>query len=637
MIRFFLFIYRPRHSMRKKALPRNEVVHALLAYKDALRNIGVFSAVINLLMLVPSLYMLQIYDRVLQSRSETTLWMLSGITLGLYAFLSVLEYVRSQIAIRIGSQLDMKLNRRVYTAAFETNLRRGDYMAGQALSDLTTLRQFFGGSTLFAFFDAPWFPIYLAVIFMFDFHLGLFALGGSLVLVALAVINERTSRAPLGEANALSLRSANSATTTLRNAEVIEAMGMLKPLQARWFRIHEAFLHKQSEASEKASVVGAWTKFARISLQSLVLGVGALLVLDNLITPGMMIAASILMGKTLSPVEGVIGGWKQWNAVKAAYGRLVALLDANPPRESTLSLPKPVGHLSVARLVVGAPGANVPVLKNLSFAMSAGEVLGIVGPSASGKSTLARVLVGVWPALAGEVRLDGADVYQWNKDELGASIGYLPQDIELFAGTVADNIARFGEVDSGAVVEAAKLAGVHELILLLPKGYGTELGEGGAGLSGGQKQRIGLARALYGSPSLIVLDEPNSNLDEAGEAALARAVALCRERGATVVMVTHRGSILATTTRLLVLRDGTAQAFGPTQEVLRAMQRVQQQQASGKPVLKPVQSDAGSAANEADGVDQDAAAVANQQGQVAPVAADAVSGHAAAGNIGKTQ
>lgn len=614
--------------MKKKALPSNEVVHALLVYKDAFRNIGVFSAVINLLMLVPSLYMLQIYDRVLQSRSETTLWMLSGITLGLYAFICMLEYVRSQIAIHIGTQLDIKLNRRVYTAAFETNLRRGDYVAGQALSDLTTLRQFLGGSTLFSFFDAPWFPIYLAVIFLFDFHLGLFALGGSLVLMVLAVINERISRAPLGEANALSLRSANTATASLRNAEVIEAMGMLKPLQARWFRIHEAFLNKQSEASEKASVVGAWTKFARISLQSMVLGVGALLVLDNLITPGMMIAASILMGKTLSPVEGVIGGWKQWSAVKVAYGRLVTLLEANPPRESSLSLPKPVGHLSVARLVAGAPGANVPVLKNLSFAMSAGEVLGIVGPSASGKSTLARVLVGVWPALAGDVRLDGANVYQWNKDELGASVGYLPQDIELFAGTVAENIARFGEVDSVAVVEAARLAGVHELILQLPKGYGTELGEGGAGLSGGQKQRIGLARALYGSPSLIVLDEPNSNLDEAGEAALARAIALCRERGATVVMVTHRGSILATTTRLLVLRDGTAQAFGPTQEVLRAMQQAQQQQARGKPALKPVQAEAGGAANEADGADAGAPA--------ALTAATATSDEVADGTNGKT-
>jgi len=614
--------------MKKKALPSNEVVHALLVYKDAFRNIGVFSAVINLLMLVPSLYMLQIYDRVLQSRSETTLWMLSGITLGLYAFICMLEYVRSQIAIRIGTQLDMKLNRRVYTAAFETNLRRGDYVAGQALSDLTTLRQFLGGSTLFAFFDAPWFPIYLAVIFLFDFHLGLFALSGSLVLIVLAVINERISRAPLGEANVLSLRSANTATASLRNAEVIEAMGMLKPLQARWFRIHEAFLNKQSEASEKASVVGAWTKFARISLQSMVLGVGALLVLDNLITPGMMIAASILMGKTLSPVEGVIGGWKQWSAVKVAYSRLVTLLEANPPRESSLSLPKPVGQLSVTRLVAGAPGANVAVLKNLSFAMPAGEVLGIVGPSASGKSTLARVLVGVWPALAGDVRLDGANVYQWNKDELGASVGYLPQDIELFAGTVAENIARFGEVDSVAVVESARLAGVHELILQLPKGYGTELGEGGAGLSGGQKQRIGLARALYGSPSLIVLDEPNSNLDEAGEAALARAIALCRERGATVVMVTHRGSILATTTRLLVLRDGTAQAFGPTQEVLRAMQQTQQQQARGKPALKPVQAEAGGTANEADGADPSAPA--------APTAAMATSGDVADGTNGKT-
>lgn len=555
---------------------------ALLAHKSALRNIAVFSAVINLLMLVPSLYMLQVYDRVLQSRSETTLWMLSAITLGLYALISVLEYARSQVAIHVGAQLDAQLNRRIYTAAFETNLRQGGYIAGQALSDLTTLRQFISGSTLFAFCDAPWFPLYLAVIFLFDFHLGLFALAGAVLLITLAVINERVSRKPLDEASRLSLRSNDSATVTLRNAEAIEAMGMLQPLQSRWLRIHEAFLGKQGEASEKASIVGAWTRFSRIALQSMVLGVGALLVLDNQITAGMMIAASILMGKTLSPVEGVIGGWKQWSAARTAFGRLHALLETNPARRSVMSLPRPTGQVTVSRLVAGAPGA-APVLKNVHFALPSGEVLGVIGPSASGKSTLARLLVGVWPPLAGEVRLDGADVWQWNKDELGPFVGYLPQDIELFAGTVAENIARFGDVDAEAVVEAARLAGVHEMVLKLPKGYGTELGPDGAGLSGGQKQRIALARALYGAPSLIVLDEPNSNLDEAGEAALARAVALCRERGATVVIVSHRSSILAATTRLLVLQDGTSQAFGPTHEVLRALQQRAQPPAAARP------------------------------------------------------
>ena len=372
---------------------------ALLAHKSALRNIGVFSAAINLLMLVPSLYMLQVYDRVLQSRSETTLWMLSAITLALFALISALEYVRSQVAIHVGAHLDAQLNRRVYTAAFETNLRHGGYVAGQALNDLTTLRQFISGSSVFAFFDAPWFPLYLAVIFMFDFHLGLFALGGAVLLITLAVINERISRKPLDEANRLSLRSADSATVTLRNAEAIEAMGMLVPLQTRWLRVHEAFLAKQGEASEKASIVGAWTRFSRISLQSMVLGVGALLVLDNEITAGMMIAASILMGKTLSPVEGVIGGWKQWSAAKSAYYRLHALLEANPVRRSVMPLPRPKGQLTVSRLVAGAPGA-APVLKNVNFALMPGEVLGVIGPSASGKSTLARLLVGVWPALA---------------------------------------------------------------------------------------------------------------------------------------------------------------------------------------------------------------------------------------------
>ncbi|TEA69615.1 type I secretion system permease/ATPase [Allopusillimonas ginsengisoli] len=554
-----------------RARPNNELAEVLRKCKRAFVDIGAFSAVINFLMLVPALYMLQVYDRVLQSRNETTLWMLTVIVLGLYAVLASLEYVRTQLAIRIGSKLDFELNRRVCTAAFEANLRHGGSVAGQALNDLTTVRQFVTGPTLFAFLDAPWFPIYVTVIFLFDVQLGLLALAGSLILITLAVINERISRKPLADANVLSLQSSNTAQTTLKNAEVIEAMGMLQPLLNRWYRIHSAFLAKQMEASRKASVIGSWTKLVRISLQSLVLGIGALLVLEDKITAGMMIAASILMGKALGPVEGVLSGWRNWSSFQSAYGRLSALLAANPERNVGLSLPKPEGVITVSHLVAAPPRVSPPVLRNISFKLPKGEVLGIIGPSACGKSTLARVLVGIWPALGGEVRLDGANVYQWNKDELGQAVGYLPQDVELFMGTVAENIARFGDLDSDKVVQAAQLAGVHDLILQLPSGYDTMLGEDGAGLSGGQKQRIGLARALYGSPSLIVLDEPNSNLDEAGEAALARAIAHCRQNGCTVVLITHRANVLATTTRLLVLRDGVMQAFGPTADVLRAM------------------------------------------------------------------
>ncbi|AQV96491.1 type I secretion system permease/ATPase [Cupriavidus necator] len=556
---------------KQKGSPQNEILRALSGFKSAFRTIGFFSMLINLLMLVPSIYMLQVYDRVLPSRNEMTLVMLTVIMLGLYAFSSALEYVRSFIVIRVGAKLDLHLNTRVYTAAFETNLKQRGVNAGQALGDLTTIRQFVTGNALFAFFDAPWFPIYLAVIFLFDVWLGVFALCGSVILVVLAIVNEKVSRKPLQEASRLAVMSGNLATNNLRNAEVIEAMGMLPQLMARWAALNSAFLATQAQASEKSAMVTSVTKFVRLSLQSLVLGVGALLAIQGAISPGMMIAGSILMGKVLGPLELVISVWKQWGAAQVAYGRLSELLENNPPRRAGMKLPVPVGNLSVESVSATAPGGQAAVLHGVTFALQPGEVLGVIGPSASGKSTLARLLVGVWPALGGKVRLDGADIYQWNKDELGPSIGYLPQDIELFGGTIAQNIARFGQIDPEKVLAAASMAGVHEMILRFPQGYETPIGDGGAGLSGGQKQRIGLARALYGSPALVVLDEPNSNLDDTGEQALARAINLLREAGKTVVLVTHRTSSIAVTTKLLLLIDGQLRMFGPTQQVLAAM------------------------------------------------------------------
>jgi ATP-binding cassette, subfamily C, bacterial exporter for protease/lipase len=559
--------------------PKNEIALTLGEFKGAFRTVGVFSAIINLMLLVPSLYMLQVYDRVLASRNETTLLMLTLMVLGAYLFMSALEFVRSFVLIRVGAQLDMKLNKRIYTAAFEQNLKKAGGNAGQALQDLTTIRQFVTGNALFAFFDAPWFPIYLAVIFMFNPALGMFALCGTVILVVLAYVNEVVSRKPLAEANSMAVSASNLATNNLRNAEVIEAMGMLPNLMARWFKVHGRFLHLQAVASEKTGIVGACTKFFRVSLQSLILGFGALLVLDGKITGGMMIVASILMGRTLSPVEQLIGVWKTWGSTRSAYARLSELLVANPPRQRGMALPKPVGQISVEGVTAAPPGSTVAVLKNLSFAIAPGDVLGIIGPSGAGKSTLARLLVGVWPAAMGKVRLDGADLYQWNKDELGPHIGYLPQDIELFAGTVSENIARFGEVDSEKVILAAKRTGVHDMILHMPQGYDTVLGDGGAGLSGGQKQRIGLARAMYDDPSLLVLDEPNSNLDEVGEQALVAAIVDLRKRGKTLVLITHRTSAISVTNKLLLLRDGVAQMFGPTTQVLSDLAKAAQQQA----------------------------------------------------------
>jgi ATP-binding cassette subfamily C exporter for protease/lipase len=560
----------------KLTTPKSEIIELLSSFKGAFRTVGAFSAIINLLMLAPSLYMLQVYDRVLQSRNEITLLMLTLLMLGAYALMSSLEFVRSFVLIRIGARLDMQINKRIYTAAFEQNLKQGGGNAGQALQDLAQIRQFLTGNGLFAFFDAPWFPLYLIVIFMFDVYLGLFALGAVALMVVLAYVNEVVSKKPLAEANAMAVASSNLATNNLRNAEVIEAMGMLPNLMARWFKLHGRFLQLQAEASEKSGLVTAASKFVRVAVQSLVLGLGALLVIEGKMSPGMMIAASILLGKATGPIDQLINVWKQWSSVNSAYQRLNELLIAHPPRQAGMDLPKPLGAVSVEAVTAAPPGSTVAVLKGLTMALQPGDVLGVIGPSGSGKSTLARLLVGVWPAAVGKVRLDGADIYQWNKNQLGPSIGYLPQDIELFAGTVAENIARFGEIDSEKIITAAKRAGVHDMILHFPQGYDTRMGEAGAGLSGGQKQRIGLARAMYDDPSLLVLDEPNSNLDEVGEQALVAAIHDLRQRGKTIVIVTHRTTVLGATTKLLLLRDGVAQGFGPRDQVLQAMAQAQQ-------------------------------------------------------------
>ncbi|WP_334187493.1 type I secretion system permease/ATPase [Noviherbaspirillum sp.] len=558
-------------------IPQNEITQALGTFKGAFRTVAVFSAIINLLMLVPSIYMLQVYDRVLPSRNDITLLMLTLMMLGAFMIMGALECVRSFVLVRVGARLDMQLNKRVYTAAFEQNLKKSGGNAGQALNDLTNIRQFLTGNALFAFFDAPWFPIYLVVIFLFEPSLGVFALVGTAILIALAYINERVSRKPLAEANSMAVASSTLATNNLRNAEVIESMGMLPNLMQRWFKLHGRFLQLQAEASDKAGIVGSITKFFQVSLQSLVLGYGALLAVEGKITPGMMIAASILMGRALAPVQAVIGVWKSWSSTRSAYQRLADLLEANPARAVSMPLPAPQGYLQVEGVVGAPPGSDNSVIKGVTFAIQPGDALGIVGPSGCGKSTLARMLVGTWVGSKGSVRIDGADILNWNKEELGPYLGYLPQDIELFAGTVSENIARFGEVDSEKVVEAAKRAGVHEMILHFPKGYDTVLGDGGGGLSGGQKQRIGLARAMYGDPSLIVLDEPNSNLDDIGEQALVAAIADLRQRGKTIVLITHRTSIIGITNKLLILRDGVAQMFGPTDQVLAALTQANQQ------------------------------------------------------------
>lgn len=550
---------------------RPELEQALRSARQAFVTVGAFSFFINLLMLTPAIYMLQIYDRALGSRNVTTLLMLTLITLGLFSLMSMVEWIRSMVLVRIGARLDLDVNTRVFNAAFERNLRQAGQNPAQALNDLSTMRQTLTGAGLIALADAPWMPIYLVVIFFLHVQLGLFALVGVVVLMVLALINERVSAAPLAEAQKLAMAASAQANNHLRNAEVIEAMGMLPAIRARWFQLHKKFLAQQALASDRAGMLNAVTRFARISMQSLALGYGALLAINGEVTTGMMIAGSILVGRALAPVEMLIANWKQLVSARAAYNRLAALLQMYPARVVGMQLPRPLGEVAVENAATAAPGSKTLILRNVNFKLKAGEVVAIIGPSASGKSTLARLLVGVWPALAGSVRLDGAEIFKWSKDELGPYLGYLPQDIELFGGTVAENIARFGEVDSEKVLAAAQAAGVHELILLLPNGYDTPLGDAGSALSGGQKQRIGLARALYGDPALIVLDEPNSNLDDQGEAALAETIRRLQARKRTVVIITHRMTTLAVADSILVMQDGTVKAHGPRDQILAAM------------------------------------------------------------------
>jgi ATP-binding cassette subfamily C exporter for protease/lipase len=550
--------------MHKQSNTRSELADAIFRLRRSFYSLAGFSGIINVMMLTPAIYMLQVYDRALVSRNVTTLTMLTLLVIGLFLLMSTLELVRTRVLIRVGNCLDMDLNRRVFTAAFERNLSRAGGNPAQALQDLAQVRQFLTGNALFAFFDAPWTPLYLLV---------LITLIGSLILVFLAYLTEKATQKPLAEANQAALSSACYANNNLRNAEVIEAMGMLPSIGKRWYQSHLRILEMQTLASDRAALISSTGRFVRITLQSLILGAGALLAIEGKITPGMMIACSILTGRALAPVEQVIASWKQLLGCRSAWGRLNEMLEDYPRRPPSMSLQRPLGMLAVENVYAGAPGTSNTILRGVSFNLSPGESLGIIGPSASGKSTLARLLVGVWPAQAGKVRLDGADIFTWNKGELGPWLGYLPQDVELFEGTIADNIARFGEVDSDAVIRAARTTGVHEMILRFAQGYETRLGTDGSPLSGGQKQRIALARALYGEPNLIVLDEPNANLDDVGEKALVDALAQLKGRGATVILISHRPNVLCAVDKVLMLRDGGVQMLGTRDEVFAALRK----------------------------------------------------------------
>lgn len=538
---------------------------------------GVFSFFMNMLLLTPSLYMLQVYDRVLGSRSVETLWFLTLLLLSALAVMGSLELVRSRLLVRANNAIDAQLAPYLLSKMAEgaTSPEGNQYSHG--LRDLNSLKSFLTGPGVLALFDAPWMPIAMIILWYMNMYLFLVALAGAVLMICLTVANEFLTRTPLTDASNASQAAGRHVELALRNAEVVNAMGMLKGVTARWSGLNDRVLALQSKASKRAGNISGVTKFVRQAIQSLGLGAGAYVVLnDPTFTPGMMIAGTIVLGKALGPIELLIGGWKGFLEARIAYGRLDGFMKMQHLEIEPMELPPPTGQISLEKVTFGIRSTNKVIIKDVSFALPAGEALGIIGPSAAGKSTLARLMVGVWKPLQGNIRLDGGDMNSWPSDRLGPYIGYLPQDIELFAGTIADNIARLDEPDSEKVIKAARLAGLHEMILNMPKGYDTYIGVSGAVLSGGQRQRIGLARAMYGDPKLIVLDEPNASLDNDGEVALLQAMGLLKKMGTTVVIITHKVSLLASVDKLLVMQDGAIAAFGPREGVLQHL--LQQQQ-----------------------------------------------------------
>lgn len=529
---------------------------------------GIFSLAINLLYLAPPLYMMQVYDRVIPSSSIVTLAMLTFVLILALGALGALDGVRSLILTRAGMRIDRMLGTRVVGAAVEASVPRGGLAGLHPLKDFDTFRHCITGSGIHAAFDVPWTPIYILIIAVLHPALGAFALACVLVLIGMALLNERHAGKTQGESSELASETYHLTEMTMRNAHVVHAMGLMPGLLQRWSETRNAALARQQVASERAAIMMSTIKFLRLSMQSGILGLGAYLAIERWASVGAVFAASILLGRALQPVEQIVGAWRGFVSGKAAYRRLNALLEAVPVSKPALVLPRPLGRVTVEGLGFAPPGSSRPLLHGVSFDLAPGEVCCVIGPSGAGKSTLARHLVGVVPPSVGVVRLDGADVARYPRHTLGRHIGYLPQDIELFADTIAANIGRFQTNQDARIVEAARAAGVHDLILHLPNGYGTYIGEGGAVLSGGYRQRVALARAIFGDPSFVVLDEPSSNLDTEGDAALASCVSYLKKKGTTVLIVSHRPATINLADKLLVVNGGTSCNFGSRGDVL---------------------------------------------------------------------
>lgn len=540
----------------------------LRAIRPVLVTVFVFAFFTNLLLFAGPLYMLQVYDRVLSSRNEATLLGITGIAAFALAVYAVLEMLRSRLLVRGGMIFDRKVAGPVFEIVHRAALLRPRAGHETVLRDVDVLREFLTGGAILALCDLPWASLFLMACFILHPWFGWMALLGGGTLLGLTLLTDLTTRRPLDVASQAAREAGEQARATMRGGEVLRAMGMLGALRSRWHRRHDEAIRLQARASDRAGLITAATKFTRMFLQTMVLGVGAYLAIHGEISAGSMIAASIIMGRTLAPIEAVVGHWKSFTAARRSYARLADIVGRIGLEPQRVMLPRPRGLIETENLVVAAPGSPTAILHDVSVRLEPGSVVGIIGPSAAGKSTLVRAITGVWPITSGAVRIDGADLRHWDPQALGRHLGYLPQDVELFDGTVAQNIARFDTQDDAAIVAVAQRAGCHDLIQALPDGYNTRIGSGGHGLSGGQRQRIALARAMYGDPSLVVLDEPNASLDQAGEAALMRAVADLRERGATVVIVTHKVSLLAGADQILMLEGGTLRASGPADQIL---------------------------------------------------------------------
>jgi ATP-binding cassette subfamily C exporter for protease/lipase len=553
---------------------------AFMAHVREYRTAIYYSLVIGVLSLAAMLYMLEVYERVVNSRSMMTLTMLTLAVVGSYIMMEMLELVRHSLLSSIAMKVDKQLRERLFDITFEARLRQQGGGSVQVFNDFKTLRDFMSSSALTAMMDAPMALIFLVIVFIVSPWLGVMALIGALVQVWVAVNTESSTMPVLTKANRAAIDAQNYASGTLRNAQVIEAMGMMGNVHGKWMEKQRSFLLLQAQASDTAGTNSALSKFIQTMQGSLLLGASCWLTLKGQMLGGggMMIVASTLGGKVLTPLVQLVAQWRMVVNARDAYQRLEGLLANFPPKEEGMSLPVPTGLLTVEGVVVAPPGSPIPILKGVSFGINPGECVVLIGPSASGKTTLARVMMGLWPANSGKVRLDGADVFTWNKTELGPHMGYLPQTVELFDGTVAENIARFGDVDRAEVERVISQVGLKETIAALPFGLDTRIGEDGAMLSGGQRQRVALARAIYGAPKLLVLDEPNSSLDEAGELALMDTLKELKAQGSTVVLITHRTSVLSAADKVLILRDGLVAAFGPRDEVLAALRNAQSRQ-----------------------------------------------------------